>query len=281
MRWVRRGLLAVIGLLLLAYGGAIAYLAVKEPSMVYLGASRTGQWRQAVPDDSIGIPWDTIRVEANGERLLLLKSEIAVESPWAIYFHGAGASVGSPWIATSIAALREAGLSVLAVEYPGYGGSGEREPSEATLYADAAAAWQYLSGNTSVSSEHIVIVGESLGAGVATYLATQVDAAGLVTLSAWTALPELGQQFYPWLPVRLIMRNRFDNLARAPRVAIPWLIVHGTEDELVPVEHARRLAAAAPNALVVLRNHGHEDSWTTDRTQTIAAIQGFANEVVR
>jgi fermentation-respiration switch protein FrsA (DUF1100 family) len=152
-------------------------------------------------------------------------------------------------------ALRE---SVLIVDYPGYGRSAGT-PTEAGCYAAADAAYDYLTGTRRVPPEQVVLYGESLGGGVVVDLASRRPHRGLVLVSTFTTIPDVGQRLFPWLPVRWVMRNRFDSLAKIGRCRGPVFVVHGTADGLVPVAMGRRLFEAAnePKAFFPVEGAGH------------------------
>jgi fermentation-respiration switch protein FrsA (DUF1100 family) len=145
----------------------------------------------------------------------------------------------------SILALqRELGASVLIFDYPGYGRS-EGKPSEAGCYAAAYAAYDWLLREPGVPAERILLYGGSLGGGVAVDLACRRGHRALLLANTFTAMPDVGRSLYPWLPVRLLMRNRFDNLSKIKLIHRPVVIAHGTADRLIPLAQAERLFAAA------------------------------------
>ena len=110
-----------------------------------------------------------------------------------------------------------------------------------------------------VPSSDTVLVGNSLGSGPATELAASLPVAGLVLISGYTSLPDVGAAVYPFVPVRPLMLDRFDNLAKIGRVAAPILLLHGTADRIIPDEHATALAATDHRAQVVpFEGSGHE-----------------------
>lgn len=134
--------------------------------------------------------------------------------------------------------------SVLAFDYRGYGRS-EGTPDEASVLADARSARAWLASRAGVAEADIVLLGRSMGGGVAVDLASRDGARGLVLQSTFTSLPDVAAHHYPWLPVRLLMKTRFDSLAKIGDYAGPLLQMHGDADEIVPIEQGRRLFDAA------------------------------------
>jgi fermentation-respiration switch protein FrsA (DUF1100 family) len=162
---------------------------------------------------------------------------------------------------TALLTLGQAlGESVLMFDYPGYGRS-EGVPNEAGCYAAADAAYDYLTGTRRVPPEQVVLYGQSLGGGVVVDLASRRPHRGLVLVSTFTTMPDAGQRLAPWLPVRWMMHNRFDSLAKIGRCRAPVFVVHGTDDGLVPLEMGRRLFEAAnePKAFFPVEGAGHND----------------------
>jgi pimeloyl-ACP methyl ester carboxylesterase len=116
-----------------------------------------------------------------------------------------------------------------------------------------------------VPANRIVIYGHSLGSGVATELALHVEAAGLILEGAFTSVPDRGAEIYPWLPVRLLATQRFANIDKIGHVAMPKLIMHASDDSIIPYAHGQRLfaAARAPKEWVELKG-GHMRAFLED-----------------
>jgi len=167
------------------------------------------------------------------------------------------------------------GYSVLLFDYRGYGKSGGH-PDEEGTYRDAEAAWLHLAATRNVAPRDIVMVAESLGGGVATWLALKYPPRALVLASTFRSVPDLGAQIYPWLPVRLLARITYDNLARIARVDAPVLIAHSCDDDVIPFAHGEALFAAArePKQMLVLAG-GHNDGFLFTRDAWIAAVGAF------
>ena len=171
------------------------------------------------------------------------------------------------------------GYSVLLFDYRGYGKSGGH-PDEEGTYRDAEAAWLHLAATRNVAPRDIVMVAESLGGGVATWLALKYPPRALVLASTFRSVPDLGAQIYPWLPVRLLARITYDNLGRIAKVDAPVLIAHSRDDDVIPFAHGEALFAAArePKQMLVLAG-GHNDGFLFTRDAWIAAVGAFLDRV--
>jgi fermentation-respiration switch protein FrsA (DUF1100 family) len=143
------------------------------------------------------------------------------------------------------AQLSRAGLSVLLVDYRGYGGN-PGHPSERGLVADARAARAYLATRDDVDPDRLVYFGESLGAAVAVQLAVEQPPMALVLRSPFLSLAEVGRIHYPFLPVGLLLRDRYASIEQVGGLRCPVLVVAAAGDEIVPWRQSRRLAAEIP-----------------------------------
>ena len=174
------------------------------------------------------------------------------------------------------AAFHRYGLQVLLVDYRGYGGN-PGTPTEDGLAADSRAARAYLAGRTDVDASRIVYFGESLGTAVAVGLAVEHPPAAIVLRSPFTSIADVGQHHYPFLPVRLLLRDRFAAIDRIRRIHVPLLVIAGGRDRIVPIDYSRRLyeAAVAPKTLLVLPDADHNDYELLAGDEMIRAIVRF------
>ncbi len=256
----------VARVLVVAYLLAVGLLAALERSMLF-------------PAPELPDGWLDAQARAQGARVLAPVAEDGTRLyGWhlpapasrgaVVWFEGNGGSVGMR--PEAFARLNAAGWDVVQVNYRGYPGS-EGEPSEDGLRMDARAAWGVARG----LAENVWIYGKSLGGGVALALAAERCDAGdpplaVVVESTFASAVRVGQEGIPWAPVGLLMRNRFDSLARAPRVTVPTLVLHGDADTLIGPWHADALVDALPRARTErFAGAGHNDELvTTERGWT-------------
>lgn len=178
-------------------------------------------------------------------------------APLALYFGGNAESVA--WMIPE-AQKHTPGVAWLLVDYRGYGGS-EGSPSEAAITSDALRWYDYAAAELKPS--RIVVFGRSLGSGAAVYLAAERKVSKVVLVTPFDSLTEVAKRHYPFLPVSLMLRHRFDSVLRAPAIAAPLLCVAAQRDEVIPSAHARKLydAWAGRKDWVELQEAGHN---TTD-----------------
>lgn len=179
----------------------------------------------------------------------------------------------------SVAILTNLGLDVFIIDYRGYGQS-EGSPSEQGLYADAAAAWRWLTETRNIEPQQIVVFGRSLGGAVAVQLAAQTGPAGLIVESSFDRLQSLAEVHYPLLARVIPLRYRFPAVEQIAAVQSPVLVLHSPDDRIVPYALGRRLYAAAsePKLFVELRG-GHNDGFLQSQPAYQASLAAFLDEL--
>ncbi|MDC3957452.1 alpha/beta hydrolase [Polyangium jinanense] len=210
---------------------------------------------------------ELLRIE--GGTLMLFRPPPA-RGPVVVYFHGNGEQIAdSAWLADL---FTRAGAGFAAIEYPGYGlARGLGEPSEKALFDAAERGIGHLVEHRGILRNEVVLAGQSLGTGVAMEMAARGHGVRVLLLCPFTSLADVGARIFPFLPVRLLLQDRFDSAARASNVNVPVLVVHGTDDELIPVDHGQKLAARLPRGrfLSVAGAH-HNDLWLFDEVEAEA-----------
>ena len=249
-----------LGALALAYAAVCAWVYLTQERLVFI-PDRTLRWSPAEAE----LPYEDVYLEtADGETVhgwYLPPTPDPAAGPvprrHVLFFHGNGGNIsGRP---RTLALLHGFGVGVLAIDYRGYGQSSGR-PSEHGTLLDAEAAWAHLLEDRGLSPGDIVVYGRSLGGAVAMALAARHSPAGLVVESSFTHLVDLGRHHYPWLPVRLLSRIRYDSLALAGSLRCPVLMAHSPDDEVVPYALGRALADAVPTLVGFVALEGGHNS---------------------
>ncbi len=259
---MRRLALLVLSVPILVYGAIVGYFVVREPSFVYHPTHLNGR-RMLTAPDSLRVEPVTLR-SADGTRLSAWAMQALDQSaPWVLYYHGNAGNISYESLQEFYARWHGLGANVFAVDYRSYGTSEEKPLTEAAVYEDARAAYHWLRETWGVPAERIIIYGHSLGSGIATQIASELPAAGLIVEGAFTSVPDRAAELYPWLPVQRIARNRFDSIDKIARIAMPKLIMHAVDDSVIPISHGRALCAAAsePKSCLELPRGGHMDAF--------------------
>jgi uncharacterized protein len=248
LRWIANLALTVA----LIYAAVVALMYFAQRKLMYL------------PDPARSAPAAVGLAEAeevaldtpDGERLLVWHAPPQGDKPVIIYFQGNGGGLN-----LRVGRFRKLigdGLGLIAVNYRGYGGS-TGSPSEAGLVVDAATAHAFAARR--YPADRIVLWGESLGTGVAVALAAERPVARVLLESPFTSTVSIAAAVYPFLPVRLLMKDQFRSDERIGKVTAPALVLHGAQDQVVPFAHGERLYAMipAPKRFVRLDRADHND----------------------
>jgi uncharacterized protein len=177
-------------------------------------------------------------------------------------------------------ALAGAGLTVLLLDYRGYGGN-PGQPSEVGFSRDARAGLAYLTGTAGFAPDRIIYFGESLGAAVVAELATEHPPAGLVLRSPFVDLAAVGREHYSWLPVGWMLRDRYPLAQHVAQVRAPTTVVYGSADSVIPAKQSRTVAerAAGPVRVVVVDGADHNDPALVHGVQVIGAVVDLADRI--
>ena len=262
----------ILGGVLAALIGGCMQLEERERELTFRPSRVEAGWFSGLPDGvrEVILPVGTA---ANAPKLdaWWWPAERA-DAPAVLYLHG------SRWNLTGqlrrIEQLHKFGFAVFAIDYRGFGKSDGDLPSEETVYADALAAWHWLAQQQPDPARRL-IYGHSLGGAVAIDLAARlsengVDAArGLIVESTFTTLADIAAAIAPdWIPVRLLLSQKFDSLEKIARVHMPVFIAHGASDRLIPPRFSSALFAAAhePKKLLLVDGASHNNAMTLGAT---------------
>ena len=264
---MRRLVLPVLAALLsFALFAGCAQLDAQQRRWIFQPAADT-PWVDAHEADGMQDVWIDFDSPATGRHARLhglwLPQEDAASgtpSPLLLYLHGARWDVMAS--VSRVRRMHELGFGVLVIDYRGFGKSGAELPSERTAYEDAHAAWRWLAAQRPGAPRYVF--GHSLGAAIAVDLAAAVhDEAGLMVESAFTSIPAVVAGMpWGWLPLGPLIWQRFDALSKIARVGSPVLVVHGSQDELVPPALGRALyeGAKGPKRWLLVEGGNHHSA---------------------
>jgi fermentation-respiration switch protein FrsA (DUF1100 family) len=258
-----------------AYAALVAFVWVIQDRLIYF--PQAGREVASTPA-ARGVPYDDFTITTDdGEKLNVWWVPAATARGAVLLFHGNAGNI-SHRIEYALM-FRALGYSTLLVDYRGYGKSSGK-PSEEGTYRDADAAWRWLTQTRSIPEDRIVLFGESLGGGVASWLAARHQPRALVLASTFTSTVDLASQIYGFLPVKLISRYRYDTLERLRDVRSPVLVIHSPQDDVIPYSHGRRLyeAAREPKAFLELRG-GHNHGFVFVRPEWVRGLGEFLERV--
>ena len=247
-------ILVVAGVAILAYAAILVGLYVFQRRLVYPVQTAPYTSVSELRLDKL----QEVRFRASdGAVLVAWWMPAGPGKPTLLYFHGNAAALLNRL--PRIERFSAAGYGVFMPAYRGYSGS-EGSPSEAALIDDAVTAYDALR-ERGVRKEDIVLYGESLGTGVAIQLAGRRKVAGLVLDAPYTSLPDVAQLAYPFVPVRPFMTERFDSQRHIRKLDVPILMMHGAEDQVIPISLGRELFSVAnePKTFVAIEGAAHSN----------------------
>lgn len=168
----------------------------------------------------------------------------------------------------------ELGVSVFAFDYRGYGQS-EGTPSEDGTYLDGQAAYAWLR-QRGFAPQDIILLGKSLGGGIASETALREKVGGLILQNTFSSIPDIGSELFPFLPVRLIGSIRYETVKKLPRIHVPVMIMHSRSDDLIRFTHAQRNLAAANEPKMFWEIYGsHNGTLEADPVRYIEGLETF------
>jgi fermentation-respiration switch protein FrsA (DUF1100 family) len=234
-----------------------------------------------VPDQRLGLPesygvtgYAVVQVQTDDGLTLSgwYHPPSSKDKPTILYFHGNGGSLAQRTERANLYARD--GYGVLFGEYRGYGGN-PGQPSEQGLFSDARAYLDWLRAQGAKVSD-IVLYGESLGTGVVTYIAAEYapDVRGVVLEAPYTSLADLGRKRFFFVPVDLMMKDKFDTRSRIAAVKAPLLIIHGRRDMIVPFKYGEHVFASAqqPKYFHEFPDAGHNDLYLNGAWPVVRAF---------
>lgn len=247
------------------YVGIVGLMYVAQRALMYFPE----RVRTAPADAGFAQAQEVVLDSAAGARVIVWHVPPKSGRSVFLYFHGNGASLR--YRVGRFKALTADGSGLVALSYRGYGGS-SGAPSEEGLIADGEAAYAF--ATSLYAAERLVLWGESLGGGIAVALAAYHRVGAIVLEAPFTSAADIAFSAYPFIPVRLLMKDQFRSDERIGKIAAPLLVLHGQRDRVVPFAYGRRLfeLAPEPKRLVAFAHGEHEN---LDAHGAQAAVQDF------
>ncbi len=253
------------------YGLLVVVVYFMQGRMLYL-AEVPGRTLTVTPAN-VGMDYQDISIETTDGVALHGWFIAGRSSRVLLFFHGNAGNISHRL--DSIRQFQDLGLSVLIIDYRGYGQS-EGRTTERGIYRDADAAWRYLIEARGIVASDIVIFGRSLGASVASRLAAKHEPLALIVESSFTSVPDIAQELYSWLPARWLTRLNHATRDYIQDVRCPVLVVHSRDDEIIPFHHGEAIFASAnePRTLLAIRGT-HNDAFLRDEHAYIGGLRMF------
>ena len=250
-----KGLIGLLAALAAIYAGLGAVLFVFQRNQQYFPGGTID-----VPADLAGRGVSLVKIDVeDGESIAAWYRRAEQGRPTLLYFPGNGGSVADS--RDRFAEVIDSGFGLLGVSYRGYPGS-SGSPSESGLFLDGLASFDWLTAN-GVPQGDIIIYGWSLGSGVASHLASRRPARALVLEAPFLSAEAIARQLYPIFPVGLLMKDKYRTDLLLPQIGQPLVVLHGTDDRIIPIDHGRELFRRFSGPKVFLEFSGgiHWDLW--------------------
>ena len=248
--------LYTIKLFLLCYIAFLAFMYILQRKLLYLPSKvrpDLGVWK--------GI-WKEVQIETK-DKLQLLHWYSKKGPTYILIFHGNAGNIEDR--AYKFQFLVDEGYSVLLVSYRGYGDN-PGKPKELDMISDSTLALEWLLAKEKIATKDIVLLGESLGSGVAIALAAQYPVKGLIFDGAYSSITEVAQSVYPYIPVSWLLKDKWDSESRIQKVHSPSFFIHSKKDSVLPFRLAKKLfqAAKEPKQHLWLEQSNHNDNLNSD-----------------
>jgi len=267
-------LLRFLVYLVVGYSALVLLLYLMQDRILYPAS------RDIYRDPSAyGWAFDDITLPVNGEETHAWFVPLEGARGTVLFSHGNAGNIADRL--ESIGLLRELGFSVLAYDYGGYGKSTGRT-SEDRVYADIRAMWGYLTETRGKAPEEIVLFGRSMGGGATLQLATETTPAAVILESTYlsTVAVARGMFLLRFMPLDLLVRDRYDNESKIQDITAPVLIIHSPDDEIIPYHHGQRLYELAPEPKQFLEIHGGHNTGFVDSANYRPGWEAFLEEIL-
>jgi pimeloyl-ACP methyl ester carboxylesterase len=257
------------------YAVIVAFVYYRQSSLIYY-PDMPGRNIVATPE-RIGLEYQNVQF-VTGDKVNLHGWFIPHRAAKGtlLFFHGNAGNISHRL--ESIEIFHRLELNVFILDYRGYGQS-EGRVSEQGTYRDAEAAWNYLIQTRGARPEQVIIFGRSLGASIASWLASKHTPAGLIIESGFSSVPAMAKRIYPFLPVSWLTNFKYDTKNYVSTIACPVLVAHSRSDDVIPFAEGREIFDAAPRAKQFLEMRGdHNDGFIISGSTYVDGLRSFIHE---
>ena len=263
---------SVVFIIIGLFVGLMILLAIFQSRFIYFPSRDI-----AITPDSVGLSyWDISFKSLDGNELSAWF--IPAENPRGVvlFCHGNAGNISHRL--DSIQIFYNLNLSTFIFDYRGYGKSNGK-PTEKGTYLDAESAWQHLIEKQKINPEDIILFGRSLGGTIASWLAKQHTPKALIIESTFTSIPDMAAKLYPFLPVKLLARFKYNALDYIQQAHCPVLIIHSRNDEMIPFSHGQRLFQKANEPKQLLEIQGtHNEGFLISEKFYINGLDSFISK---
>jgi uncharacterized protein len=269
-----RIILPLLAVAVVGYVGVAIYLYRSQHSYVYYPDRNI----MSTPEEH-GLAYEDVTLQT-ADSVAIHGWYVPADTPrgTVLFCHGNGGNIS--YTIESIAMLHGIGFNVFVFDYRGYGRSGGVVDEEGT-YRDAEAAWTYLTGERGCDPSRIVVLGRSLGGGIASWLAAQHRVGALILESTFTSIADMGAKMFPIFPARLLSRIDYDTEKRLAEIHSPVLVIHSRTDDMIPFEHGTTLFRRANEPKEFLEINGdHNNGFHVSKDVYIDGINAFLRQYI-
>ena len=229
----RNNLLQLILIIFLIYSSVLVFLYFYQRNLLYHPNENN------YSEDKISVDIEKVRIKTsdNIELLGWYHEKNLKDFKTLIFFHGNAGSLENR--IHKLNHFRDMNINFLIIAWRGFSGN-KGNPSEQGLYEDGKSAIDWLI-KKGVSEKNLILYGESLGTGVATHLAQNKNFAGVILETPFTSMIDAAKKFYPYIPVKLLLKDKFENYKKIKNINLPILIMHGEVDQLVPFSMGKKI----------------------------------------
>lgn len=272
---IKKLFLIVIQLIIVVYLVIIAYFYFMQDNYIYYPQKITKAYADMVTKSDKNIEEVIIETADKSKLHGWLSKLNNTKSPLVIYFGG-----NAEEVSYLVKDQKFKGYSILTMNYRGFGLS-EGKPSEKSFFSDALEIYDYALKRPDIDKNNIVIMGRSLGTGVATYLASERNCKAVILTSPYDSINSVAQEQMPFLPIELISKNKFNSMALAPKIKYPLLALLAKKDTTIPNWHSKKLIAswAGKNQYAIFDKEDHDSIIFSDTYWK--TINDFLNTINR